>query len=94
MFGRHFKILLDHKPLQYLLGESHYVPTMASSRIPRWALIVGAYNYTIAYKPGDIHENADVLSRLPLPEAQSATLIPREIILLLDTLHEPVRAPR
>ena len=65
---------------------------MASSRIQRWALILGAYNYTIAYKPGNSHGNADVLSRLPLPEAPSATLIPGETILLLDTLHEPVSA--
>ena len=65
---------------------------MASSRIQNWALILGAYNYTIVYKPGKSHCNADVFSRLPLPETPSATLIPGETILLLDTLHEPVFA--
>jgi len=65
---------------------------MASARIQRWALILSAYSHTIAYKPGGDHINADVLSRLPLPEASSDVPLPREIVLPLDTLHGPLTA--
>ncbi len=50
--GRPFTILSDHKPLQHLFQETSGIPTLASARIQRWALILGAYNYTIEYKPG------------------------------------------
>ena len=40
--GRQFTIQSDHKPLQYILGETQPVPTMASSRLQRWALTLGA----------------------------------------------------
>lgn len=94
LFGRHFEILSDHKPLQHLFSESRPVPAMASARLQRWALTLSAYNYTITYKPGESHANADVLSRLPLPEAPSDIPLPGETILLLDTLHEPVSATK
>ena len=71
LFGRHFTILSDHKPLQHLFSESRPVPAMASARIQRWALTLSAYSYTISYKPGPDHANADTLSRLPLPEMPS-----------------------
>ena len=62
LFGRRFTILSDHKPLQHLFKETSATPSMASARIQRWSLILGAYDYEIAYKPGDKHANADVLS--------------------------------
>ena len=68
LLGRRFTIYSDHKPLQYLFSEDKAIPTMASSRIQRWALTLSAYDYNIVFKPGSQHANADVLSRLPLPE--------------------------
>ena len=92
LFGHHFTILSDHKPLQHLFSETRPVPAMASARIQRWALALSAYSYTITYKPGGDHVNADVLSRLPLLEAPSDVPLPGETVLLLDTLHGPVTA--
>ena len=66
--GRHFIILSDHKSSQYLFKESNPMPAMASARILRLALILAAYDYKIVYKPGSNHANADMLSRLPLPQ--------------------------
>ena len=45
LYGRKFAILSDHKPLQYLLGETRGIPAMASAHIQRWALMLSAYNY-------------------------------------------------
>ncbi len=85
--GRHFTITSDHKPLQHIFKESSPTPTMASARIQRWALLLGAYDYTIAYKPGRDHANADMLSRLPATKAPMLDPpIPEETINLLDVL--------
>ena len=70
--GRQFCIQSDHKPLQFLFNESRQVPVMASARIQRWALILGAYNYRIYHKPGALLSNADGLSRLPLSDSSNS----------------------
>jgi len=62
LFGRHFTIKSDHKPLQHLLGERNGIPVMASARVQRWALTVSAYNYTVQYVPGKDNSNADGFS--------------------------------
>ena len=86
LLGRHFTIKSDHKPLMHLFSESRGVPLMASARVQRWALTLSAYDYTIDYKPGKDHANADVLSRLPLPEMPSEVPLPGEMILLMECL--------
>ena len=86
LFGRRFTIYSDHKPLQYLLNETKPVPTMASARIQRWALTLSAYDYVISYKPGVQHANADVLSRLPLPDAPISVPTPGDTVFLMDAL--------
>ena len=93
LYGRHFTIMSDHKPLKHLLNENSTIPQMASSRIQRWALTLSAYQYSILYKPGDTHSNADGLSRLPLPESPSNPPPPGDTILMMETLETtPVRA--
>jgi hypothetical protein len=86
LLGRRFTILSDHKPLKYLFGETKAVPPMDSARIQQWALILGAYDYEIKYKAGNQHANADVLSRLPLPDAPKQVPIPGETVLLMQGL--------
>ena len=86
-------ILSDHKPLQHLFAEDNLIPTFASARIKRWAIILGAYYYKVDYRPGVQHSNADVLSRLPLPEAITDVPETGETILLMANLHlSPVTA--
>ena len=87
LFGRQFTILSDHKPLKHLFSETQATPTLASARIQWWSLTLGAYDYMIEYKPGQEHGNADMLSRLPLPETPAKVPIPGETILLLDMLN-------
>ena len=91
LVGRHFCILSDHKPLQHLFRETSGIQVLASARIQRWALILGAYDYTILYKPGSQHNNADLLSRLPLSKEVP---IPGETVLAMEMLFDtmPVTA--
>lgn len=84
--GRKFQIKSDHKPLQHLFDSDKAIPQLASARIQRWALTLSAYDYTIMYKPGTEHANADLLSRLPLPEPPHTTPLPGEVVLLMETL--------
>ena len=49
---------------------------MASSRIQRWALTLGTYEYSIQYRPGTTIANADALSRLPLEDQPADKDIP------------------
>ena len=83
LFSCHFII---HKLLQHIFKEASATPTMASARIQCWALLLGGYDYTIEYKPGDQHANADLLSRLPLPESPSYIPTPPGTIRLMETL--------
>ena len=85
--GRHFTIMSDHKPLQYLFGEGKPIPVLASARIRRWALILSSHDYKIEFRPGQQHGNADVLSCLPLPASVEETSPPGEVVLLMETLH-------
>ena len=47
LFGRHFYLCIDHKPLLTLFKESRAVNPQASARIQRWALTLSMYEYTL-----------------------------------------------
>ena len=68
VYGRHFTLITDHKPLQSLLDGKHPVSPQASGRIQRWALKLSMYEYDLECRSTHRHGNADALSRLPLPE--------------------------
>jgi len=86
LLGWKFTIYSDHKQLEYLFGRSCAVPPLASARIEQWALTLSAYDYDIKYKPGKDQVSADLLSRLPLPEAPNKVPIPADMILLMEYL--------
>jgi hypothetical protein len=87
-----FTIFSDHKPLQHIFAQGKPIPAMASARIQRWALTLNAYKYTIVYRPGSEHGNADLLSRLPLPEAPRLIPLPGETVNLLENLQSSLSA--
>ena len=90
LYGCQFTILSDHKPLQGLFRETSGIPAMASARIQRWALTRSAYDYMIKFKAGLENANADLLSRLPLPETPARVPDPGETVLLMDVLESSV----
>ena len=67
LLGNHFIVETDHQPLVTIFGSKTGIPTIAASRLQRWSLKLSAHNYTLVYRKGKLHNNADLLSRLPLP---------------------------
>ena len=97
IYGRHFTLVSDHKPLLSLFNERNGVSEMASARIQRWALKLSGYHYTFRHKPGIMNGNADGLSRLPLrgqPDVLEESPPPEVVSLLhrLEALKIPVSA--
>lgn len=83
----------NHKPLKLLFKARSATPTVVSARIQRWSPLQGSYDYTIEYKQGDCHANADCLSHLPLFTAPSNLPVPPETVHLMDAL-DPWHQPR
>ena len=81
-------MLTDHKPLTHLFGETRGIPTLASARVQRWALILSGYDYSIKYRSGKELCNADGCSRLPLPDYPPTIPVPAETVLLLECLQQ------
>uniref|UniRef100_A0A673ZPX2 ribonuclease H n=1 Tax=Salmo trutta TaxID=8032 RepID=A0A673ZPX2_SALTR len=71
LFGRRFTLLTDHRPLTSIFGPHTSIPSLAASRMQRWALLLSAHQYDIKYRRSEQHCNADGLSRLPLPVAHT-----------------------
>lgn len=69
IFGRHFKIHTDHKPLKWL--ENVKEP---NSRLVRWKLLLSEYDYEIDYIKGKENSVADALSRNPLENLDRQSL--------------------
>ena len=88
LYGRHFVIFSDHKPLTFLFSESKSVSAMASARIQRWALTLGAYSYQLEFRAGKDQANADGLSRLPWGDAPSVVSLPGDMVLMLQALSD------
>ncbi|CAK1577892.1 unnamed protein product [Parnassius mnemosyne] len=61
LFGRKFKILTDHKPLQWMMNLKE-----PNSHLTRWRLRLSEYDFTVIYKKGKINTNADALSRIEI----------------------------
>ena len=59
-----FKLVTDHQPLLYLMSSEGLTGQYA-----RFALVLQEYNFTIEHRPGVKHQNADGLSRNPIPSS-------------------------
>ena len=68
IYGQKFTLLTDHQPLLAILGPKKGIPSIAAARMQRWALVLSAYKYDIAYQSTKDYANADCLSKLPLQQ--------------------------
>ena len=62
LLGRTFIVRTDHQAIIWLFQLKH-----PKGRIARWIEILSTYNFSIKYRPGKRHGNADTLSRCPNP---------------------------
>nr|XP_006812005.1 PREDICTED: uncharacterized protein K02A2.6-like [Saccoglossus kowalevskii] len=93
VFGLHFTLVTDHKPLVSLFHEHKALPSMASARVQHWAIALAAYDYDLEFRRGLDNGNADALSRLPLPNKPKSVPVPTDTILLLEHLSgQPISA--
>jgi hypothetical protein len=86
LFGRPFKILTDHKPLQWLINLKE-----PNSRLTRWRLKLSEYTYDVIYKKGKLNTNADALSRIEIHNEETESVVIDE---LCSILPNPTVGPR
>ncbi|XP_055680279.1 uncharacterized protein K02A2.6-like [Lutzomyia longipalpis] len=67
--GRKVKIYTDHRPLLGVFNPKKPIQSTLSPRMTRWCLTLASYDYEIEYRPGEKHQNADALSRVPVRES-------------------------
>ena len=66
LFGQHFTLITDNRPLSHILSPEKGIPNIAAARIQRWAVFLGAHMYSIEHRSASRHTNVDGLSRLPV----------------------------
>ncbi|XP_049301295.1 uncharacterized protein K02A2.6-like [Anopheles funestus] len=64
IFGRHFCLQTDHKPLLRIFGSKKGIPIYTANRLQRFALTLQLYDFDIQYVSTHNFGNADILSRL------------------------------
>ena len=69
LYGFSFKLITDHNPLTSLRGIKD-----TGGRLTRWLLFLQQFNFTVEYKKGTSHSNADTLSRRP-PDSVMITAV-------------------
>ena len=67
LIGCKFTLVTDHRPLLKVLGPKQGIPTLVAARLQRWAIVLRAYEYDLEFTPGINNQEADTVSRLPLP---------------------------
>jgi hypothetical protein len=63
LWGRKFRLVIDHAALRWL----HTLKDVGggpASRLARWALKLAEYRFVVEHKPGALHKDADGVSRL------------------------------
>ena len=64
LYGSEFQVYMDNNPLTYVLTTA-----MLDATGHRWVAALSNYTFSIIYKPGKGHQDADALSCIKWPEA-------------------------
>lgn len=65
LLGRHFKLRSDHSSLQWLRNFKE-----PEGQVARWLEQLAEFDFTLVYREGARHNNADALSRRPCPQCR------------------------
>ena len=52
LYGRHFTLTTDHKPLISIFGSKKGIPVYTANRVQRWATMFLDNNFSIKYQSG------------------------------------------
>lgn len=75
LYGTHFTVRTDHKPLKYL-----YSLADPSNKLTRIRLELEEYNFTVEYIKGKSNVVADALSRITFDEIKKTPIDPKTIL--------------
>jgi hypothetical protein len=64
IYGQHFTLLTDHRPLLSIFGNHKVIPVHSANRLQRWAATLLGYDFRIEYRKSMDFGQADALSRL------------------------------
>ena len=64
VYGRHFTLVTDHKPLVSIFGSKKGIPVYTANRLQRWATTLLDYDFSIKYLSTNSIGHADALSKL------------------------------
>ena len=85
LFGRHFTLVTDHKPLECIYSPR----SRPSARIERWVLRLQSFDYKVRYIAGK-DNCADALSRLPIQDTSARGRGFKESVRLVVSAQAPV----
>ena len=51
LFGRHFTLITNHKPLLSILSPKKAIPSLAAARLQHWAILMSAYGMRCSSSP-------------------------------------------
>ena len=88
LYGHHFQIETDHKPLVGLFGKGYATSKIAAGRITRWCVYLNQFDYELVYKEGKKIAHADTLSRFPVSEPPMESPLPSETVHLIKKLED------
>lgn len=86
LYGQHFTLITDNRPLSHILSPTKNIPSIAAARMQRWAVFLGAHLYSIEHRAASRHANADGLSRLPAKCAHKETDLKLHQVREIDVL--------
>ena len=83
LIGEEFTVRTDHSSLKWLTSFKD-----ADGMLARWLSILGEFKYTVEHRKGEIHLNADALSRIPrrCPREDCPNCYPDSDMQNVDTL--------
>ncbi|XP_058816667.1 uncharacterized protein LOC131679940 [Topomyia yanbarensis] len=64
IYGRHFVLQIDHKPLLAIFDSKHGIPPYTANHLQRWALTMLLYYFRVEYISTDHFGHADIHLRL------------------------------